>query len=88
MNRAFPQSAPISTGLSLMPKGDQSALHIKVGQRLLGKGLLTLLWLAWFRLPIDNAKSASVALRLLVPVGLLNGLQAAPQVTMATSLVP
>ena len=41
MNRAFPQSAPISTGLSLMPKGDQSALHIKVGQRLLGKGLLT-----------------------------------------------
>lgn len=41
MNRAFPVSAPISPGLSLMPKGDQSALHIKVGQRLLGKGLLT-----------------------------------------------
>ena len=41
MNRASPQSAPISAGLSLMPKGDQSALHIKVGQRLLGKGLLT-----------------------------------------------
>ena len=35
------RSSPVSIGLSLMPKGDQSALHIKVGQRLMAKGLLT-----------------------------------------------
>lgn len=54
----------------------------------LGQGTLALVWFLWYRLPLRDGASARLALRLLIPVGLLGGMQAAPQMAMAASLVP